>query len=102
MSIDYSLLHTMRTVSCAFQGEATSAEVESPLVSGELDMLSSISDGEILGMPSQEEMSQIPTNFSKGIIFYMRNKNVVGVILWNVFNRIPIARRVSCTRLSKV
>jgi programmed cell death 8 (apoptosis-inducing factor) len=30
----------------------------------------------------------------KGVIFYLRNDTVVGILLWNVFNKMPIARRV--------
>ncbi|XP_008331170.1 apoptosis-inducing factor 1, mitochondrial [Cynoglossus semilaevis] len=33
-------------------------------------------------------------NFGKGVIFYLRDKVVVGIILWNVFNRMPIARKI--------
>ena len=33
--------------------------------------------------------------FGKGVVFYMRGKRVVGVVLWNVFNRMPLARKVS-------
>lgn len=33
-------------------------------------------------------------NYGKGVIFYLRDKVVVGIILWNVFNRMPIARKV--------
>lgn len=33
--------------------------------------------------------------YGKGVIFYLRDKVVVGIILWNVFNRMPIARKVS-------
>ena len=33
--------------------------------------------------------------FGKGVVFYMKGKRVVGVVLWNVFNRMPIARKVS-------
>ncbi|XP_043996883.1 apoptosis-inducing factor 1, mitochondrial isoform X1 [Gambusia affinis] len=32
--------------------------------------------------------------YGKGIIFYLREKVVVGIILWNVFNRMPIARKI--------
>lgn len=31
-------------------------------------------------------------NYGKGVIFYLRNEIVVGIVLWNVFNRINIAR----------
>ena len=33
--------------------------------------------------------------YGKGVIFYTRNDIVDGLVLWNVFNKMPIARRVS-------
>lgn len=33
-------------------------------------------------------------NFGKGVIFYLQDKKIVGVLLWNVFNRINIARKL--------
>jgi len=33
-------------------------------------------------------------DFGKGVIFYMRDKSVVGIVLWNVFNRMPLARKI--------
>ncbi|XP_070165438.1 apoptosis-inducing factor 1, mitochondrial isoform X1 [Polyergus mexicanus] len=33
-------------------------------------------------------------NFEKGVVFYLRNDVVVGIVLWNIFNRMSIARRV--------
>lgn len=35
-----------------------------------------------------------PEEFGKGIIFYLRDNKVVGIVLWNVFNRIQIARQI--------
>ena len=32
-------------------------------------------------------------DYGKGVIFYLRENKVVGVLLWNVFNRMSIARR---------
>lgn len=32
--------------------------------------------------------------YGKGVIFYLRNNIVVGIVLWNVFNRMHIARRI--------
>ncbi|KAG1710416.1 Apoptosis-inducing factor 1, mitochondrial [Nymphon striatum] len=37
---------------------------------------------------------QSTDQYDKGIVFYVRNEIVVGVLLWNVFNRMPIARKV--------
>lgn len=36
----------------------------------------------------------IPDDFSKGIVFYLRDEKIVGIVLWNVFNRINTARAI--------
>ena len=33
-------------------------------------------------------------SYDKGIIFYMQEERIVGILLWNVFNRISIARKI--------
>lgn len=33
-------------------------------------------------------------DYGKGVIFYLRDSKIVGVVLWNVFNRMSIARRI--------
>ncbi|KAH8289892.1 hypothetical protein KR018_000189 [Drosophila ironensis] len=33
-------------------------------------------------------------NYGKGVIFYLKNGKVVGVLLWNLFNRIGLARTI--------
>ncbi|XP_067662972.1 apoptosis-inducing factor 1, mitochondrial-like isoform X2 [Haliotis asinina] len=33
-------------------------------------------------------------DFGKGIVFYLKDKIIVGIVLWNVFNKMPIARKV--------
>lgn len=33
-------------------------------------------------------------DFSKGVIFYIQDGIVVGIVLWNIFNRIRIAKQV--------
>lgn len=33
-------------------------------------------------------------DFSKGVVFYLRDNKIVGIVLWNVFNRINTARAV--------
>lgn len=33
-------------------------------------------------------------DFGKGIVFYLRDNVIVGIALWNVFNRMSIARRI--------
>ncbi len=34
-----------------------------------------------------------PEDYGKGVIFYLKDDVVVGVILWNVFNKISVARK---------
>ena len=34
-------------------------------------------------------------DFEKGVIFYLKNDIVVGIVLWNVFNRMSVARQVT-------
>lgn len=41
-----------------------------------------------------EKPQESDDDFSKGIVFYLRNDIVVGILLWNVFNRMNIARQV--------
>lgn len=33
-------------------------------------------------------------DFSKGVVFYLKDEKIVGIVLWNVFNRINTARAV--------
>lgn len=33
-------------------------------------------------------------DYNKGVVFYLKENKVVGVVLWNIFNRIPIARKI--------
>jgi len=43
----------------------------------------------------QSEQSTKYEDFGKGVIFYLRDDVVVGIVLWNIFNRMSIARRVN-------
>lgn len=33
-------------------------------------------------------------SYNKGVVFYLKNDVVVGIVLWNLFNRMSIARQV--------
>ncbi|XP_039748325.1 apoptosis-inducing factor 1, mitochondrial-like isoform X2 [Pararge aegeria] len=35
-----------------------------------------------------------PRRFERGVVFYLRDERVVGVLLWNLFNRMHVARQV--------
>uniref|UniRef100_A0A8I3S7X8 Apoptosis-inducing factor 1, mitochondrial n=2 Tax=Canis lupus familiaris TaxID=9615 RepID=A0A8I3S7X8_CANLF len=52
---------------------------------------------EIAVPPSNPAVPQTPAqgeDYGKGVIFYLRDKVVVGIVLWNIFNRMPIARKI--------
>lgn len=33
-------------------------------------------------------------NYGRGVIFYLKDEKIVGILLWNIFNRIGLARTV--------
>ncbi|KAJ2945324.1 hypothetical protein O0L34_g9412 [Tuta absoluta] len=41
--------------------------------------------------PSSEASSR---RYERGVVFYLREQRVVGVLLWNLFNRMHVARQV--------
>ncbi|XP_030430254.1 apoptosis-inducing factor 1, mitochondrial isoform X3 [Gopherus evgoodei] len=44
--------------------------------------------------PSTPQVPKQGEDYGKGVIFYIRDKVVVGIVLWNIFNRMPIARKI--------
>merc|ERR1712136_251498 len=51
-------------------------------------------DSPMLKESSTPHPPQQGEEYGKGVIFYTRNDVVVGLVLWNVFNKMPIARRI--------
>lgn len=43
---------------------------------------------------NDNESNSESDDFSKGVVFYLRDEKIVGIVLWNVFNRINTARAV--------
>jgi programmed cell death 8 (apoptosis-inducing factor) len=35
-----------------------------------------------------------PVDYGKGVVYYLKNKRVVGVLLWNVHGQIPACRQI--------
>ncbi|XP_065357596.1 putative apoptosis-inducing factor 1, mitochondrial [Calliphora vicina] len=35
-----------------------------------------------------------PPNYGRGVIFYLKDEKIVGILLWNIFNRIGLARTI--------
>ncbi|CAO1410786.1 unnamed protein product [Diamesa tonsa] len=47
--------------------------------------------------PVSSALDPTADNYGKGVVFYMQKDKIVGILLWNVFNRINIARKIlSC------
>lgn len=44
--------------------------------------------------PSNSDEDQKKESFDKGVVFYLRDDKIIGIVLWNVFNRINTARAV--------
>lgn len=44
--------------------------------------------------PSLPAPAQQGDSYGKGVVFYLRDNVVVGIVLWNIFNRMPIARKI--------
>ncbi|XP_074650754.1 apoptosis-inducing factor 1, mitochondrial-like [Tubulanus polymorphus] len=65
-------------------GESLRSETEKVSVDS-----SAAASGMKLNVPQQG-----PEDYGKGVIFYLRGKVVVGIVLWNVFNKMTIARKV--------
>ncbi|XP_056313604.1 apoptosis-inducing factor 1, mitochondrial isoform X4 [Danio aesculapii] len=65
-------------------GTGIRSESETEAVAGVLEV------GTVTPAPPVQQKE----DYGKGIIFYLRDKVVVGIVLWNVFNRMPIARKI--------
>ncbi|XP_032811475.2 apoptosis-inducing factor 1, mitochondrial isoform X4 [Petromyzon marinus] len=44
--------------------------------------------------PAVPQPPQAGDDYGKGVVFYLRGDVVVGIVLWNIFNRMPIARKI--------
>ncbi len=44
--------------------------------------------------PADSHSDEKSEEFGKGIVFYLKNEKIVGVLLWNLFGRTPIAQRI--------
>ncbi|XP_064422750.1 apoptosis-inducing factor 1, mitochondrial isoform X2 [Latimeria chalumnae] len=45
-------------------------------------------------VPVALQAPQQGEDYGKGVVFYLRDQVVVGIVLWNIFNRMPIARKI--------
>lgn len=71
------------------------AKAEEPVIStdqeGKGDNSSNIETSENnLGLKNSSEYDK----YGKGVVFYLKNDVIVGILLWNIFGRLTIARRI--------
>lgn len=45
-------------------------------------------------LKSLNNESTTENGYNKGVVFYLKNDVIVGIVLWNLFNRMSIARQV--------
>lgn len=77
--------------------KATDKDTPKAVVTETDEAIRSVSEDSVAPVkPSQSESVVVPEgeDYGKGVIFYLREKKVVGVVLWNVFNKMSIARRI--------
>ncbi|XP_022227577.2 putative apoptosis-inducing factor 1, mitochondrial isoform X2 [Drosophila obscura] len=41
-----------------------------------------------------DDANEEQPNYGRGVIFYLKNEKIVGVLLWNLFNRVGLARTI--------
>lgn len=52
-------------------------------------------DGLDVSTHQEENQShQSEPDYVKGVIFYLKDNIIVGIVLWNIFSRVGIARQV--------
>lgn len=52
------------------------------------------SNASVLPSVHAADLSNAKDDYSKGVVFYMQDEKVVGIVLWNIFDRINTARAV--------
>lgn len=76
---------------------ATIIPASATATSGSSSVLNHTSVVKAEAMPAKKEHAKPEEDrddFNKGVIFYLRDEKVVGVLLWNIFNRIGTARKI--------
>ncbi|XP_069070092.1 apoptosis-inducing factor 1, mitochondrial isoform X2 [Pleurodeles waltl] len=75
-------------------GTGIRSESETEAVATEVNVPFSASATEASAAATSAKAPQQGEDYGKGVVFYLRDKVVVGIVLWNIFNRMPIARKI--------
>lgn len=76
---------SLKTVAIFAKSQPKKAEGEEVAKEGETEKAAA---------PETVKTTTDPDEFDKGVVLYLRGDRIVGILLWNVFNRINIARKV--------
>lgn len=52
------------------------------------------STGGVMPVVHAADLSDVRDDYAKGVVFYLQNQKIVGIVLWNIFNRINTARAI--------
>eukprot|EP00128_Syssomonas_multiformis_P010640 Colp12_sorted_trinity150504_noHs@35240 len=66
------------------------AELKAALAEGSTE----VDSGAVVAKQPEPVAKKDDEDFSRGVVFYMRDDVVVGIILWNIFGRIDVARAI--------
>lgn len=75
-------------------GTGIRSESETEAEATEVNVPFSASATEASAAATSAKAPQQGEDYGKGVVFYLRDKVVVGIVLWNIFNRMPIARKI--------
>uniref|UniRef100_A0A182JR64 FAD/NAD(P)-binding domain-containing protein n=1 Tax=Anopheles christyi TaxID=43041 RepID=A0A182JR64_9DIPT len=81
-----------RAASAVTVGSNDSEKLQAANANVNVDMKNVSGVGE--PVKEQSKVQEPEDSFDKGVIFYLRDKKVVGLVLWNVFNRMGTARKI--------
>lgn len=57
-------------------------------------VMPSVQAAELSNDSDDDQFNGDNDDFSKGVVFYMQDEKIVGIVLWNVFDRINTARAI--------
>ncbi|XP_063236557.1 apoptosis-inducing factor 1, mitochondrial isoform X2 [Bacillus rossius redtenbacheri] len=73
---------------------ATAEDSPRAVVTASDDGIRSATEAVQAAAPTTPPAAPTTEEYGKGVVFYLRDSAVVGILLWNVFNRMSVARQV--------
>jgi len=70
--------------------EASGAEAAAPSAAAD----AGTTDPTPAATPTTAPVAAKKEEYGKGVVFYLKDNKVVGVLMWNLFNKVPVARKI--------